>query len=49
MNHDQCYADLGYFNMACDHALVNSIYNSLGQMNAGEKVKGIAIATFFSL
>ena len=49
MHHDQCYAAVGYFNMACDQALVNGIYNSLGQMNAGEKAKGIAIATFFSL
>lgn len=49
MEHDQCYAKGGYFNKACDMALVGGIYNSLGKMNAGEKAQAIAIATFFSI
>lgn len=46
--HDKCYAERGYFNCACDRALVNYINANYSKMKLKEKVAASAIKLYFN-
>lgn len=48
MHHDKCYGSQGYFNCACDQALIDEINRNYSRMKAGEKVAARAVQAYFT-
>lgn len=48
MHHDKCYGNKGYFNCACDQALIDEINRNYSHMKTAEKIAARAVQAYFT-